>query len=57
MAEARYTDLDMSLTMLPTTKDLVKLRDEQAVKNALKNLLLTELGEFPFTPEVDIARS
>ena len=34
-----FRDLDLSLTLHPTKKDIMPLRDDQAIKNSLKNFL------------------
>lgn len=47
-----YSDLDLSLIINPLTKDLSVLTDTAAVKNAIKNLVLTNFYECPFNPEV-----
>ena len=47
-----YRDLDLSLTLHPIKKDIVPLRDDQAIKNAIKNLLLTNSFERPFRPDL-----
>ena len=43
-----WSDLDLSLKLHPIRKDIVPLRDEKAVKNAVKNLILTNFYERPF---------
>lgn len=45
-----YSDLDLKLTVHKIRKDIIPLRDDQAVKNALKNLILTNFHERPFQP-------
>ena len=47
-----YRDLDLSLTLHPIKKDIVPLRDDKAIKNAIKNLLVTNNFERPFRPEL-----
>lgn len=47
-----YSDLDLKLTLHPFRKDIVPLRDSEAVKNAVKNLILTNFFERPFQPSV-----
>tara|TARA_B100002019_G_C21135236_1_gene530373 strand:- start:136 stop:582 length:447 start_codon:yes stop_codon:yes gene_type:complete len=47
-----YRDLDLSLTLHPVKKDIVPLRDDKAVKNAIKNLLVTNFFERPFRPDL-----
>ncbi len=45
-----YQDIDISLGIHPSTKDVLKLYDVSACKFALKNLLLTTPGEHPDDP-------
>ena len=47
-----YSDLDLSLRLHPIRKDIIPLRDDQAVKNAVKNLILTNFYEKPFAANV-----
>ena len=47
-----YSDLDLKLTRHKIRKDIIPLRDDQAVKNAVKNLILTNFFERPFQPNV-----
>tara|TARA_B100000902_G_scaffold56997_1_gene63854 strand:+ start:307 stop:753 length:447 start_codon:yes stop_codon:yes gene_type:complete len=42
------TDLDLSLTLHPIRKDIIPLRDDNAIKNSIKNLLQTNRFERPF---------
>ena len=42
------TDLDLALTLHPIRKDIVPLRDDNAIKNSIKNLLQTNRFERPF---------
>ncbi len=48
----QYSDLDLSLTPHPNKKDIIPLTDVDAVKNAVKNLVLTSPYERPFQPEL-----
>ncbi len=48
----QYSDLDLSLTPHPNKKDIVPLTDVDAVRNAVKNLVLTSPYERPFQPEL-----
>lgn len=45
-----YKDIDMSFTPNALTKDVGKKFDVNAVKQAIKNVLLTQKGEKPFNP-------
>jgi phage baseplate assembly protein W len=47
-----FSDLDFNFTAHPVTKDVVRRYDENAVKTALKNLILTSNYERPFHPEI-----
>jgi len=44
-----YSDLDLTFTKKPSG-DVYKKTDAAAVKQAVKNLLLTNVGEKPFNP-------
>lgn len=48
--ELVYSDLSLTLTPHPVTGKLPILRNEEAVKNAIKNLLLTNRYERPYEP-------
>ena len=43
-----FRDLDLSLIVNPRTKDIRPLKDDVAIKNAVKNLLVTNFYERPF---------
>lgn len=45
-----YSDFHKDLTISPISKDLAVKRDEDSVKEAMKNLLLTDRGERLFQP-------
>ncbi len=45
-----YSDVDLSLALRTNTKDIFKKSNAEAVKFAVKNLLLTNQGEKPFNP-------
>ncbi len=47
-----YSDLDLSLKLHPIRKDIVPLKDDQALKNSVKNLILTNFYERPFQFEL-----
>ena len=46
----QYADLDLTLTLHPIFHDIVPLVDLDAVKGAVKNLVLTNFNERPFQP-------
>jgi phage baseplate assembly protein W len=45
-----YSDLNLKLTLHPIRKDIVPLKDDAAVTNAIKNLVLSNYYERPFSP-------
>jgi len=45
-----WRDLDLSLKIHPIRKDIIPLKDDAAVKNAVKNLLISNFFERPFQP-------
>lgn len=47
-----YRDLDLSLKRHPLTGKINTLKDDAAVKNAVKNLVLTNFFERPFQPSL-----
>lgn len=46
-----WADLNLKLTLHPIRKDVVPLKDDAAIKSAVKNLILTNFYERPFQPE------
>jgi phage baseplate assembly protein W len=47
-----FSDLDLNFTKHPVTKDIVRKYDEEAIKAAVKNLVLTQNYERPFHSEI-----
>ena len=47
-----FTDLDLNFNVHPTTKDINKFKNENAVINSVKNLILTNHYERPFQPDL-----
>lgn len=45
-----YSDLNLGFTINPITKDINPVTDIDAVKNSLKNLVLTNFYDRPFQP-------
>jgi len=45
-----YTDFKKDLRLSPISQDITILKDEDAVKDSIKNLLLTDPGERPMQP-------
>ena len=50
--KVEFRDLDLTLKLHPIRKDIVPLKDDNAVRNALKNLVLTNFFERPFQPSL-----
>lgn len=47
----RYVDFSSGFEKSPLTGDLAVLVDEEAIKQSVRNLILTHKGERPFQPE------
>ena len=47
-----FSDIDLNFTAHPVTKDITRRFDENAIKTALKNLVLTSNYERPFHSEI-----
>ena len=47
-----WSDLDLSLKIHPIRKDIIPLRDDAALKNAVKNLLVSNFYERPFQDDL-----
>ena len=47
-----YSDLGMPLLIHPGTKDINPITDLNAIRQSVKNLVLTNFGERPFHPEI-----
>lgn len=47
-----YSDITRNLDLHPISEDLVRLTNENAIKESIKNLLLIDRGELLFQPEV-----
>tara|TARA_Y100001972_G_C7482420_1_gene245087 strand:- start:194 stop:622 length:429 start_codon:yes stop_codon:yes gene_type:complete len=47
-----YSDLDLDFQMNPVTKDVPFLKDVEAVKRSVKNLMQTNYYDRPFQPEL-----
>lgn len=45
-----FKDLNITFKKHPNSDDLVVIKDDAAIKQAIKNLLLTNVGERPFQP-------
>ena len=46
-----WSDLDLSLKIHPIRKDIIPLKDDAAIKNAVKNLLISNFYDRPFAPD------
>ena len=51
MAARAFKDINLSFKRHPVTNDVVTIRDEDAIKRSVKNIIFTILGEKPFEPE------
>ena len=51
-AERTFRDLDLNFTIHPVKKDINTYKNEYAVINSIKNLVLTNHYERPFQPEI-----
>tara|TARA_A200000159_G_scaffold63423_1_gene58693 strand:+ start:6301 stop:6711 length:411 start_codon:yes stop_codon:yes gene_type:complete len=47
-----FKDLAMSFNENPSTKDFGAVKNERAISQSVRNLLLTMFGERPFQPEI-----
>lgn len=47
-----FSDIDLNFTAHPVTKDITRRNDENAIKQSLRNLLLTRNFERPFHSEI-----
>ena len=46
----RFSDIDLNFDMNPITKDINTLKNEEAVKRSVRNIVLTNFGEKKFQP-------
>ena len=51
MASRAFKDINLSFKRHPVTNDVVTIRDEDAIKRSVKNIIFTILGEKPFMPQ------
>lgn len=47
-----FSDFMSDLSPHPITKDLARLRNDQSVRQSIRNLVLTNYGERPFQPTI-----
>lgn len=53
MAKTRtFSDLDLNFTLNPISKDVSKKYDENAIKQSIKNLIMTRNFERPFRSDI-----
>jgi phage baseplate assembly protein W len=45
-----FKDLSFNFTKNPITNDIVVLKNEESIKQSVKNLVLTQINERPFRP-------
>ena len=50
MTSRAFKDINLSFKRHPVTNDLVAIRNEDAIKRSVKNIIFTILGEKPFSP-------
>ncbi len=50
MASRAFKDINLSFKRHPVTNDVLTIRDEDAIKRSVKNIIFTILGEKPFQP-------
>ena len=50
MASKAFKDINLSFKRHPVTNDVVTIRNEDAIKRSVKNIIFTILGEKPFIP-------
>ena len=46
----RFSDIDLNFDVNPLTKDINTLKNEDAVKRSVRNIVLTNFGEKKFQP-------
>jgi len=50
VASKAVKDINLSFKRHPVTNDVVVIRDEDAIKRSVRNIIFTILGEKPFEP-------
>ena len=50
MASRAFKDINLSFKRHPVPNDVVTIRNEDAIKRSVKNIIFTILGEKPFLP-------
>jgi len=51
VASRAFKDINLSFKRHPVTNDVVTIRDEDAIKRSVRNIIFTIIGEKPFEPE------
>ena len=51
MSSKGFKDINLSFKRHPVTNDVVAIRDEDAIKRSVRNIIFTILGEKPFEPQ------
>ena len=51
MASRAFKDINLSFKRHPVTNDVLTIRDEDAIKRSVRNIIFTILGEKPFEPD------
>ena len=50
MASRVFKDINLSFKRHPVTNDLVVIKNEDAIKKSVRNIIITILGEKPYVP-------
>ena len=50
MTSRAFKDINLSFKRHPVTNDVVAIRNEDAIKRSVRNIIFTILGEKPFSP-------
>ena len=50
MASRAFKDINLSFKRHPVTNDLVVIKNEDAIRKSVKNIIFTILGEKPYMP-------
>ena len=50
MASKAFKDINLSFKRHPVTNDVVAIRNEDAIKRSVRNIIFTIIGEKPFEP-------
>ena len=50
MASRAFKDINLSFKRHPVTNDVVTIRNEDAIKRSVRNIIFTIIGEKPFQP-------